>query len=85
MGVNSDTRGTRPLDSHLKFHPSYTIERDHRITLHDFIIASYKIKSHKFENWYELISRAKTVTISKAQGTKAGSAMTIDIGGDHGS
>ena len=86
MGINTDTRGTRPLDSHLKFHPSYTVERGHRITLHDFIIASYKIKSHKFENWYELISGAETVTMSKTRvGAKAGLAMVIKITGDHGS
>ncbi|AAV50319.1 hypothetical protein [Acanthamoeba castellanii mimivirus] len=53
-GVNTDINGTTNVDWKLHFWPEFTIQNSECLTLHDIIIACYKIKSHKFENWYEL-------------------------------
>ena len=56
-GINEDPRGVRKLDWHLQY--NYEVEvlpenNNANITFQQFIDALYDIKSHKFENWYEL-------------------------------
>lgn len=58
-GICSDSRGVRDVDWKLHFWDSFTIESEKNISLHDFIIALYKIKSHKFENNFELFAGIK--------------------------
>jgi hypothetical protein len=53
-GINNDARGIRCLDWKLYFWEEFNVYDDAGITLHNLIIAAYKIKSHKFENYYEL-------------------------------
>ena len=55
-GVNKDSRGIRDLEWKLHFWPEYTVQSDHSLKLHDLIVAAYKIKSHKFERWFEMFS-----------------------------
>ena len=50
-GVNYDKRGTRD-NILLPYHEKYTI--DCPFTLNDFLTGYHKIKSHKFDYWYEL-------------------------------
>ena len=54
QGINKDARGVRYLDWRLYFWKEYEIEKESNITFHDLIIAAHKIRSHKFENNYEL-------------------------------
>lgn len=58
-GVNEDARGVRSLDWKLHFWNKYDVSKDEGITLDDLIIACYKIRSHKFENDYELFTGIK--------------------------
>ena len=53
-GVNDDARGVRFLDWKLHFWSTYDIAKENCISFHDLIIAAYKVKSHKFENNYEM-------------------------------
>ncbi|BCS83705.1 hypothetical protein QLL95_gp0418 [Cotonvirus japonicus] len=86
-GVNEDDRGTQPLDSKLHFWPEYVIYNDKNITFHDLIIASYKIKSHKFENWYEMYcSRLNEFYVLKnSDGKKINKEILAVVAFDHGS
>lgn len=56
-GINSDSRGVKKLDWHLLYKPVLNIVPENgsnHITLLQFVDSLYDIKSHKFENWYEL-------------------------------
>lgn len=53
-GMNHDIQGVRFLDWKLHFWSKYISTNDNGITLHDLIIAAFKIKSHKFENVYDV-------------------------------
>lgn len=53
FGINKYVGGIRDLDWKLHFWPEYTIVNDNYITLHELIIACFKIKSHKFETYHE--------------------------------
>ena len=77
-GINRDRRGIKDLDWILKFYPIYAIERRSCISLHDIIIACYKVKSHKFENNYELIYGASIVE-------HIGNTLEITMDVEHGS
>lgn len=77
-GINPDTRGTRVLDWKLMFHPTFTITNPRDITLHDLIIAVYKTKSHKFENWYEAVIEVDNVVLKNGN-------LEFDLTVDHGS
>lgn len=78
-GINQDERGVRILDTVLHFWPKYEIinKNGAEISLKDIAIGLYKVKSHKFENWYELyVGHEITFKNNKA-------IITIDF--DHGS
>lgn len=53
-GINEEKGGIRDLDWKLHFWPEYIISDVNNLKLHDLIIAAYKIKSHKFETWFEM-------------------------------
>lgn len=53
-GINNDVRGVRDVDWKLHFWDNYTVENENDITFHDLIFMAHKIKSHKFDTWYEL-------------------------------
>lgn len=78
-GVNRDARGVRDVDWKLHFWNKYTCYNS--ITFHDLIVAAYKIRSHKFENNYELFCDVKTYVFS------SNGKYTINIFAefDHGS
>jgi hypothetical protein len=50
-GINHDTRGTRD-NIKLPYHESYVINNP--MTLEELFVGYHKIKSHKFDYWYEL-------------------------------
>ena len=77
-GVNKDARGIRYLDWRLYFWEEYNISNDNGITFHDLIIAAYKVKSHKFENNYEMYCSIKNIHNSDNK-------LCIDLKFDHGS
>lgn len=77
-GSNSDSRGVRSLDWHMEFHENYLIENPEGINLDQIIIGLFKIKSHKFENWYELYSSIKSMRIENG-------TLLVYVMFDHGS
>ena len=86
--INHDARGVRALDWKLYFWPSFTVSNNNFITLHDLIIACYKIKSHKFENYYELFTEAKKFTFMTSLSylyPLTNYHIFLSIGFDHGS
>lgn len=85
--VNSDARGVRALDWKLHFWKSYTICDNDMLTFHDFIIACYKIRSHKFENNYELFCQVddlNNITVPNNYNQKR-CHLFINVSFDHGS
>ncbi len=77
-GINKDARGVRYLDWRLYFWPEYDIDKESVITLHDLIIAVYKIRSHKFENNYEMYCGIKYLNVDN-------DILCIGVDYDHGS
>lgn len=51
-GPNEDHRGSTHCKIYLQMHDCVFLERD--LTFKDLAIAFYKLKSHKFDKWYEL-------------------------------
>lgn len=51
VGINRDRRGTIKLDKKFRFHKEWRL-RDN--TLLSLLEGLFQIKSHKFDNWYEL-------------------------------
>lgn len=75
---NKDIRGCRYLDWRLHFWDTYEKENLKGITLHDFIIGAFKIKSHKFDNNYEMYLYVTNYYINE-------NSIHINIDFDHGS
>lgn len=79
-GVNNDHRGSDHTTIQLDFHSSITLQ--HPIRFSDILDAAFRVKSHKFENWYELFCKAKATrkveTCNKGQ-------YTVTLIYDHGS
>lgn len=80
-GINQDIRGIRDVDWKLYFWNKYkfTIHDDiESVSFEDLVIACYKIKSHKFDNWYELFININQLTYDDSK---------IEFGAvfDHGS
>jgi hypothetical protein len=76
--LNTDARGVREMDWKLFFWKQYEKECENKtITLHDLIVASYKVKSHKFDNGYEMFCGADLKIKDNA--------MYVDYEFDHGS
>jgi len=77
-GINYDHRGTEDSDLEFRdFHEKWKIEKGYR-TIEDIANGLYKIKSHKYENWYEWIQ-----TIDKYEQTP--DCINISFYSDHGS
>jgi hypothetical protein len=77
-GINHDDRGTEDANLEFRdFHDTWRLEKGYH-SLSDIANAVYKIKSHKFENWYEWIQTIKTY-----QETPDCTIITFKI--DHGS
>lgn len=53
-GINRDHRGSNHCKIDLQFYNVYTIEQP--ITLHKLAFGLFRIKSHKWDKWYELYS-----------------------------
>lgn len=77
-GINTDSRGVRAMDWKLYFWSMFDIERKTGIRLHDLIICAYKIRSHKFENWYELFGDIQSVSLEDGE-------LSLIVNYDHGS
>ena len=59
-GINYDERGTENSELEFgDFHDKWRIEKGYR-TVGDIANGFYKIKSHKYDNWYEMITSIKT-------------------------
>ncbi|AVL94144.1 hypothetical protein mvi_784 [Megavirus vitis] len=73
------------LDQKLYFWSEYMMEDE--ITFHDLIIAAYKIKSHKFETWFEMFANISEIHIENHYNPfiKAKKQLTIVLEFDHGS
>lgn len=57
-GINYDCRGANRCQLNLPFHNDIEIKTP--ISLYDFTTELYRLKSHKFDKWYELYCNAKT-------------------------
>ena len=77
-GINDDARGVRYMDWRLYFWRKYGIEKINGITLHDLIIAVYKVRSHKFENNYELYTGIENFSFDD-------DTLYLSLNFDHGS
>jgi hypothetical protein len=87
--INRDKRGTTYLDIistklnknklRLNFHKEWELEDN---TLLSFLEGLYQIKSHKFDNWYELFSGVSSYLEEKFYGKNI---LHIFIDFDHGS
>ncbi|AGC01573.1 hypothetical protein H012_gp893 [Acanthamoeba polyphaga moumouvirus] len=53
-GINNDIGGISDLDWKLYFWDKFVVQKNRELTFHNLIIAAFKIKSHKFDFWYEL-------------------------------
>ncbi|AQN67898.1 hypothetical protein [Saudi moumouvirus] len=53
-GINNDPSGVIDLDWKLYFWEKFIVQKNRELTFHNLIIAAFKIKSHKFDSWYEL-------------------------------
>ena len=73
-GFNSDHRGSDHCQIFLKFYDKFVIHGP--ITLDKFIDVSYKIKSHKFDNWYEFFWGIYV--------TKNNNDLSVSVQFDHG-
>jgi len=76
--VNHDSRGVRKADWKLYTWDKFEIENSKGINFNDLIIACYKIKSHKFENNYELYCDVVSIEI-------VDTTLQISVSFDHGS
>ena len=74
-GYNSDKRGSDRTCPVLDFSTTYKVEGN---TITDLAEAYYRVKSHKFDNWYEMFM--KVVEVNKNQDT-----FDVYIDFDHGS
>ena len=57
-GENGDHRGSNHCKINLKYHETFSLEGP--VKLVDFCSAMYRIKSHKWDKWYELFTGART-------------------------
>lgn len=73
-GFNRDARGSDNLDIILDFNPTYVLKGN---KLSDFVEGIYRVKSHKFDTWYELMDKA----YCKVNGEE----LTIFLEFNHGS
>jgi hypothetical protein len=62
-GVNTGVRGIRYLDWKLYYWVEFNVYNKSGLTLDDLIIAAYKIRSHKFEDYYETFSEINYMSI----------------------
>lgn len=74
-GINTDHRGSDHTKIILDFHDEFELENN--CTLYKFADACYRVKSHKFDYWYELYG-AVSIKSTKSE-------FKIDLGFDHGS
>ena len=74
-GINEDHRGSDHTRIILDFHDNYVVKKN--CTLHKFADACYRVKSHKFDYWYELYGWIKI--------KKSHAFLNIHLDFDHGS
>jgi hypothetical protein len=74
-GENDDHRGSTHCNLRVDYEDSYKLTK---LNLTQLIVGLYRIKSHKFDKWYELFSDARI-------SVKNGSNLVISCGFDHGS
>jgi len=75
-GKNNDTRGTKKCDIYYTFRNKIILDNG-KISFYDFVVALHMIKSHKFDNWFELFSGIKKFKHS-------GKKLSITIAFNHG-
>ena len=75
-GFNYDTRGSDNTIINLDFHSEYILNEN--FTLYDLAIGCYKIKSHKFDKWYELFLGCVETNLIDGE-------LVINLSFDHGS
>jgi hypothetical protein len=74
-GFNKDHRGSDHTAIALDFHESYDLEENN---LESLVDALYRIKSHKFDKWYELYTGVSEINIQH-------NTVEIVVTFDHGS
>ena len=81
-GINQDLRGVDPLDFALYYWPFYKIYNKKGVTIEDLLTSLYKVRSHKFENNYELFTGIKRIVVKELDD---GIELFISVDFDHGS
>lgn len=78
-GFNHDHRGSNHTKLHLDYPPQITIKpKNGKISFKKFVYACFRIKSHKFDFWYELYRGVDTVIITDK-------TIEVHVNFDHGS
>jgi len=79
-GINDDDRGTENAELEFgDFHPRWRLNKG-LYKVYDLANAFYKIKSHKFDNWYEMVQSIHTYRFNKRN-----DCIVISFSVDHGS
>ncbi|AUV57997.1 hypothetical protein [Bandra megavirus] len=82
-GMNHDSRGVRDVDWKLHFWKKYDVPCPDGIRFYDFIKGCYKIRSHKFENNYELFTNVADIKVIENGDDKYSLEIFLEF--DHGS
>ncbi len=60
-GFNYDRRGSTQCNLDVHYQDKYVLQR---MTLYEFLVGMYKIKSHKFDKWYEMFYKIQRKKLS---------------------
>lgn len=74
-GINKHFRGMQALDYALHYWDTYTVEDPRGVTVGELVVGLYKIKSHKFDNYYEAVHRIQV----QSETLKTGVKLTIAL------
>jgi hypothetical protein len=88
VGINWDSRGTKNHELEFNDYHSDWIVQKGIATVYDLANAFFKIKSHKFENWYEGVwsmDGFTRETFPKYTSNYIYTRVTITFSIDHGS
>lgn len=77
-GFNHDERGSDKMSIRLPFYTKVNLKK--RFTLYDLLITNTKLKSHKFDNNYEMYCRARCQRCQTSN-----DSIEVDLVFDHGS
>ena len=79
-GINCDGRGVRSVELELHWWPEFTVIGTPFVSLHQLTVAFLKVKSHKFDSWYELFADVDRVELDREDPAAAKWVLSFDHG-----